>query len=332
MVGKQVGLRVIEVDRGRRRLIFSQRRAYREWQERRRHKTMAELAEGETRTGTVTDLTSFGAFVDLGGADGLVHVSEMSWRRVNHPREVLSVGQEVEVYVLSVDRQRRRIALSLKRLQPDPWTIVDEEYRVGQLVQGRVTRVLDFGAFVALDLGIEGLLHVSEMMGTPELQPSEIVRPKDEVLLKIIRIDSSRRRIGLSAKQVRQNEWERWMVDKFTEQAAADTQAAEPAAPTDEAPHGEPSPEEEVTAAAAAPEDTPVPDEAAAAVAEPSEGPAEESVSEAPPGASPEPEPPSEEGVTAVAKEIAAEPEASTAEDAPAPDSEPAEEATGEND
>ena len=221
MVGRQVGLRVIEVDRGRRRLIFSQRRAYREWQERRRQQTMSELTEGEIRHGVVTDLTSFGAFVDLGGADGLVHVSELSWRRVNHPREVLSVGQEVEVYVLGVDRQRRRIALSLKRLQPDPWTIADEEFQVGQLVNGRVTRVLDFGAFVELDMGVEGLLHVSEMIGTPELQPSDVVHPNDDVVLKIIRIDSARKRIGLSAKQVRQNEWERWMMEQQETEAAA---------------------------------------------------------------------------------------------------------------
>jgi small subunit ribosomal protein S1 len=252
MVGRQVGLRVIEVDRGRRRLIFSQRRAYREWQERRRQQTMSELTEGETCHGIVTDLTSFGAFVDLGGADGLVHVSELSWRRVNHPREVLSVGQEVDVYVLGVDRQRKRIALSLKRLQPDPWTIVDQEYGVGQLVSGRVTRVLDFGAFVELDMGVEGLLHVSEMLGTPELQPADVVKPKDDVVLKIIRIDSGRKRIGLSAKQVRQNEWERWMMQQ-QEREAVEAAAAKAAAAE------QPKAEEEPTATVVAPDSADAP-------------------------------------------------------------------------
>jgi small subunit ribosomal protein S1 len=284
MVGRRIGLRVIEVDRGRRRLIFSQRRAYREWQERRRQQTMAELTEGEVRKGIVTDLTSFGAFVDLGGADGLVHVSELSWRRVNHPREVVRSGQEVEVYVLGVDRQRKRIALSLKRLQPDPWTVVDDEYRVGQLVNGRVTRVLDFGAFVELDTGIEGLLHVSEMIGTPELQPADVVRPKDQIVLKVIRIDSGRKRIGLSAKQVRQNEWERWMVEQLNEEAAeaeaeaesaeaesAEAEAPEPsdAEPVDEVLEAEQPPAAQPEPSADAPPET---DERPQEVAEPAAG------------------------------------------------------------
>ena len=227
MVGSEVGLKIIEVDRFRRRLIFSQRRALRAWQELKREQVMSQLAEADVRRGHVTDITNFGAFVDLGGADGLIHVSELSWRRVNNPREVLEVGQEVEVYVLSVDRERKRIALSLKKLQPDPWTQADGHYRVGQLVEGRVTRVLDFGAFIELDLGIEGLLHASEMIGTPELQPGEITKSGDTPLLKIIRIDSRRRRIALSAKQVRQNEWERWMAEKQVAKAAEEEEADE---------------------------------------------------------------------------------------------------------
>jgi small subunit ribosomal protein S1 len=182
------------------------------------------LHEGETRHGKVTSITDFGAFVDLGGADGLIHVSELSWRRVEHPREVLKVGDEVDVYVLSVDRERRRIALSLKKLQPDPWTVVDDQYHVGQLVEGCVTRVVDFGAFVALDLGIEGLLHANEMIGTPELSPADIVRSGDKLPVKIIGIDSRRKRLDLSAKQVRQDEWERWMAEQ---QAAQEEEVAE---------------------------------------------------------------------------------------------------------
>lgn len=221
MTGEQVGLKIIEVDRRRRRLIFSQRQALRSWQEVQRERVIDGLTEGETRHGTVTSITNFGAFVDLGGADGLIHVSELSWGRVDNPRQVLKVGDEVDVYVLDLDRKRKRIALSLKRLQPDPWTLVDEHYRVGQLVEGRITRVLDFGVFISLALGVEGLLHASEMIGTPELRPSEIVRPGETLLVKIIRIDSRKRRLALSAKQVRRNEWERWVAEQ---QAARETE------------------------------------------------------------------------------------------------------------
>jgi small subunit ribosomal protein S1 len=180
---------------------------------------MAQLTEGETRRGKVTSITNFGAFVDLGGADGLIHVSELSWSRVGHPSDVLEVGEEVDVYVLDLDWKRKRIALSLRKLQPDPWTMVDDHYRAGQLVEGLVTRVVDFGAFVQLDLGVEGLLHVSEMIGTPELSPSDIVHAGETLLVKIIRIESQRERIALSAKQVQRDEWERWVAER---QAAAD--------------------------------------------------------------------------------------------------------------
>jgi small subunit ribosomal protein S1 len=183
----------------------------------------------------VTSITNFGAFVDLGGADGLIHVSELSWGRVDNPRQVLKVGDEVDVYVLDVDRERKRIALSLKKLQPDPWTIVDDHYRVGELVEGRVTRVLDFGAFVELDLGIEGLLHSSEMIGTPELPPSDIVHPGEKLLVKIIRIESRRRRLALSARQVRKSEWERWIAEQQTAHEAEEAKAREEAARVREA-------------------------------------------------------------------------------------------------
>ncbi len=228
MIGEKVGLKVIEVDRMRRRLIFSQRRALRQWQETQRGRVMSELAEGDTRHGRVTSITSFGAFVDLGGADGLIHVSELSWSRVDNPRDVLKVGDEVDVYVLDVDRDRKRIALSLKKLQPDPWTLVEDHYTPGELVEGRVTRVLDFGAFIELDLGVEGLLHVSEMIGTPELPPSDIVRAGEKLLVKIIRIDSRRKRLALSAKQVRRSEWERWVAEQQAPPEAEEEEAEEP--------------------------------------------------------------------------------------------------------
>ncbi len=252
-IGDRVGLKVIEVDRRRRRLIFSQRRALRAWQEVQRERVMSELVVGETRHGTVSDITSFGAFVDLGGADGLVHVSEMSWRRVDDPHNVLKKGQEVDVYVLDVDRQRKRIALSLKKLLPDPWTLVDDEYQIGDLIEGRVTRVLDFGAFIELDLGLEGLLHASEMIGTPELRPTDIVYPGETLLVKVIRIDSQRRRLALSAKQVRKSEWERWVAEQqaLHEAEEASKKAEEEALVSEAEPEAAPSEDVETQAAAA---------------------------------------------------------------------------------
>jgi small subunit ribosomal protein S1 len=310
-VGEKMGLKIIEVDRRRRRLIFSQRRALRAWQEMQRARVIKDLVEGETRNGKVTSITDFGAFVDLGGADGLVHVSELSWRRVDHPREVLKVGDEVDVYVLSVDRQRKRIALSIKKLQPDPWTLVDDHYKTGQLVEGRVTRVLDFGAFVAVDLGIEGLLHAREMIGTPELNPSDIVKPGDVLPVKIVGIDSQRRRLDLSARQVRQDEWERWMAERqlAEEQAAAEAQAAAEEAAAEAADEAQAAAEEAATEAAGEAQleaDAEVP-------AEETETAVEEAVVEAVEVTEPEPE----------ATEELAEPQ-------PEAEAEAAEESTGE--
>jgi small subunit ribosomal protein S1 len=274
MIGQRLGLKVIEVDRQRRRLILSQRRALRAWQELQRERVITQLTEGETRRGMVTSITSFGAFVDLGGADGLIHVSEISWGRVDNPHQVLKVGDELDVYVLDVDRQRKRIALSLKKLQPDPWTIVDDHYRVGQLVEGRVTRVLDFGAFVEVDLGVEGLLHASEMIGTPELNPSDIVHPGETLPVKIIRIDSRRRRLALSARQVRRSEWERWMAERQTAHESQEAAARESEDTGAEIAIGEPVEEEvavpqaEAAISEIAEEQTPAPEAGAEAAVE----------------------------------------------------------------
>jgi len=246
MVGDEVGLKIIEVDRHRRRLILSQRQARRAWQKIQRKRVMEELAEGETVTGTVTGITDFGAFVDLGGADGLIHISELSWKQVDDPREVVEVGDEVEVYVLNLDWDRTRIALSLKRLKPNPWTQVADHYEVGQLVEGKVSRVLDFGAFVQLDLGVEGLLHVSEMTGTSQLSPTEILSEGQRVLVKIIGIDTHKQRITLSARQVHRDQWERWMAENkiAMEEEAVEAVEAEVAVP--EAEEVEPTQEAEV--------------------------------------------------------------------------------------
>ncbi|HJX39584.1 MAG TPA: S1 RNA-binding domain-containing protein, partial [Anaerolineae bacterium] len=200
MEGQELLLKVIEVDRQRRRLIFSERAASREYRDKRKTELLDDLQEGDIRTGTVRNLCDFGAFVDLGGADGLIHISELSWRRVRHARDVLRAGQEVEVYVLRIDREKKRIGLSLKRLQPDPWQVVEEKYQVGQIVKGVVTNIVDFGAFARIEDGIEGLIHVSEL-SDGDFAPQDLVREGEQLYVKILSIDSDRQRMGLSLKQ-----------------------------------------------------------------------------------------------------------------------------------
>ncbi len=200
-IGETLPLKVIEVHRSRRRLILSERMAQHRWREQQKQQLMDEIYEGEVRRGIVSSLCNFGAFVDLGGADGLVHISELAWHRVRHPREVLSVGDEVDVYVLRLDHERGRIGLSIKRLHPDPWTLVDDNYQVGQLVRGKITNIVDFGAFARLEPGVEGLIHISELAEGKINHPSSVVRKGDEVTLRIISTNSGRRRIGLSLRQ-----------------------------------------------------------------------------------------------------------------------------------
>ncbi|MGA9348145.1 MAG: S1 RNA-binding domain-containing protein [Anaerolineae bacterium] len=200
-VEQTLPLKVIEVNRHQRRLIFSERAAQRQWREQKKEQLMSQLCEGDIRRGTVSSLCNFGAFVDLGGADGLVHISELAWYRVKHPREVLSVGDEVDVYVLRLDYKRRRIGLSIKRLQPDPWTLVDDKYQVGQLLQGKITNVVDFGAFARIEPGVEGLIHISQLAEGNVGHPSNVVKMGDELTLRVISVDARRRRIGLSLRQ-----------------------------------------------------------------------------------------------------------------------------------
>ncbi|MDQ7029120.1 MAG: S1 RNA-binding domain-containing protein [Ardenticatenia bacterium] len=202
LVGRRLPLKVIEVDPRRRRLILSERAAHREQRAAQREKLLAELQPGDVRRGTVTNLQSFGAFVDLGGADGLIHVSELAWYRVKHPREVLHVGQEVEVYVLNVDREENRIALSLKRLQPDPWVQVADKYTRGDTIEVEITNVTSFGAFARVEEGVEGLIHISELSHEPIENPAHVVRRGQRVVAQIISIDPDRQRIGLSLKRV----------------------------------------------------------------------------------------------------------------------------------
>ncbi len=214
MVGQTVGLRVVDVDRVKRRLILSQRRAHRAWQRILRKRLLDSLEVGQRRKGRVSNVTDFGAFVDLGGVEGLVHVSELSWRHVEDPREVVKVGDEVEVVVLEVNRSKGRVGLSIKQTQEDPWKTVKDRYRENQLVEGRILRVTEIGAIVELEPGVEGLLHASELVGAPDVKPQDVLRPGDTVLLKIMDISPSRRRIRLSARRVRREEWERWAAEK----------------------------------------------------------------------------------------------------------------------
>ncbi|MHB0857751.1 MAG: 30S ribosomal protein S1 [Anaerolineae bacterium] len=204
LVGEELALKVIEVNRRRRRLILSERSARREWRAAQRDRLMEEIKEGDIRTGTVSSLRDFGAFVDLGGADGLVHISELSWSRVRHPGDLLKVGQTVEVMVLRVDPEAQRIGLSLKRVQPDPWAHIEDKYKIDAIVRGTVTHLVKFGAFVELEPGVEGLIHVSELADAMVEDPSEIVAEGDDLTLRVLGVDAERHQIALSLRGVAQ--------------------------------------------------------------------------------------------------------------------------------
>ena len=201
MVGTSLPLKVIEINRNRNRLILSERQAVQEVREGRKDELLSSLKEGDVRTGVVTSVCDFGAFVDIGGADGLVHLSELSWSRVKHPSEVLKPGDKVQVYILSVENERKRIALSIKRTQSEPWTTVSERYHLGQIVEGVITQLASFGAFARIEDGVEGLIHVSEIGDGHVQHPREVVQEGDRVQVRIIRIDPARKRMGLSMRQ-----------------------------------------------------------------------------------------------------------------------------------
>ncbi|MAT43469.1 MAG: 30S ribosomal protein S1 [Anaerolineaceae bacterium] len=202
MVGEEVDVCVIEVDRERRRLILSERAASTETRESVKEKVLDDLTEGETRTGRVTSLADFGAFVNISGADGLVHLSEISWDRINHPSEVLKVGQEVDVKIISIDRDKKRIGLSLRQTQADPWISRIEKYEVGQLLEGKITRLTKFGAFARIEEDLEGLIHISEISERRIEHPKEVLKEGDEVTLRVIKIDPENHRVGLSIRRV----------------------------------------------------------------------------------------------------------------------------------
>jgi small subunit ribosomal protein S1 len=204
LIGRPVTTKVIEVDRKRNRLILSERAARQEIREAKREALLKDLNIGDVCEGKVVNLADFGAFVDIGGIEGLVHLSELSWKRTNDPSEVIQVGDKVKVSILKIDEDQKRLALSIKRLQPDPWSLLEDHYHVGQLVEVTITKITRFGAFARLndDYELVGLIHISELSENHIDNPHDIVKPSQKVMVRIIRIDTEQRQLGLSLKQV----------------------------------------------------------------------------------------------------------------------------------
>lgn len=204
LIGEIIRAKIIEVSRERNRLILSETAASKEIREAQKTEIMSTLEVGDVFDGRVVNLANFGAFVDIGGIEGLVHLSELSWKRVTKPSDILRVGDSVKVSVLKIDDDRQRIALSIKRLEADPWTLIENMYQVGQLVEATVTRLTKFGAFARLndDNELEGLIHISEMAEDRVEHPRDVVKVDDSVMVRIIRVDSEQRQLGLSLKQV----------------------------------------------------------------------------------------------------------------------------------
>ncbi len=204
MIGETLNAKIIEVNRERNRLILSEIAASKEIREAQKADLISTMEVGDVFDGQVVNLANFGAFVDIGGIEGLVHLSELSWKRVTKPSDVLQVGDNVKVSVLKIDNDRQRIALSIKRLEADPWTLIDDTYQVGQLVEATITRLTKFGAFARLndDYQLEGLIHISEMAEERVEHPREVVNVDDNVMVRIIRVDAEQRQLGLSLKQV----------------------------------------------------------------------------------------------------------------------------------
>jgi small subunit ribosomal protein S1 len=267
MVGEPIVAKVIEVDRRRNRLILSERAAAREARKVLKEHLITELKAGEVRSGHVISLADFGAFVDIGGADGLVHLSEISWRRIGHPKDLLKVGQEVQVKVLGVDPDRKRISLSMRELEPDPWETIAQQLREGQLVEGQITKLTKFGAFASLKgmeaYEIEGLIHISELSDRRVEHPREVLEEGQTVSLRVIKLDQERRRIGLSLKRVdsaeyADSDWQTAMPEMGDDEPrpaaeAEDDFDADLEAESPLAPESAPGPESAADAPAASP-------------------------------------------------------------------------------
>ncbi len=201
-VGRSLTVRIIELDPAQERVVFSERELQNEEAPREIPQVLFELHAGDTCRGVVTNLTAFGAFIDLGGYEGLVHVSELAWSRVNHPRDLLQIGQEVDAYVMSISPQEGRIALSLKRAKHNPWEGIEMRYHIGQTVRGIVTNVVQFGAFIKVENDLEGLVHISELADGSFVHPRNVIHEGEEVTARVIGVDSQQRRLALSMRSV----------------------------------------------------------------------------------------------------------------------------------
>jgi small subunit ribosomal protein S1 len=288
-MGTKIETKVIELNRSRNNVVLSRRAVLEEERKEVRQQILDRLQPGLVVEGQISNIVDFGAFVDLDGIDGLIHISELSWSHVNHPSEILSIGDTVKVKVLDIDRDRQRISLGLKQTQEDPWQRIVDTYNVGDELAGKVTKVVTFGAFVEILDGVEGLVHISELAPHHVESPREIVHPGDEIRVKILEIDSERRRLSLSAKRVEDQ------ILPVSRPAGAEDEDAEA-----------PAPEDSATAEAAAPEalatDAPPAETAEAAPAEAApEAPAE--AAEEPTA----PEAPAEEAQDPIAAEAPAE-------------------------
>jgi small subunit ribosomal protein S1 len=214
-LGQQIEIRVIKLNKKRGNVVVSRKEILEEEQNAKRSTTLEHLGEGAILTGTVKNLTDYGAFVDLGGIDGLLHITDMSWGRLTHPRDLVNVGDEIQVKVLKFDKDKQRVSLGFKQLTPDPWLDATERYPVGAHVKGRVLSVTDYGAFVELEQGIEGLVHLSEMTWSKRLKhPSKLVKPGDEVETVVLSVNPADRRISLGMKQLLENPWEN-LTEKY---------------------------------------------------------------------------------------------------------------------
>ena len=297
-MGKELRCKVIELNRSRNNVVLSRRAVLEDERKEMRQAILDRLNPGDVVEGQISNIVDFGAFVDLDGIDGLIHISELSWSHVNHPSEVVSIGDTVRVKVLDIDRDRQRISLGLKQTQEDPWQRVLNEYKEGDVVDGKVTKIVAFGAFVQILPGVEGLVHISELAQHHVESPAEVVRPGDELKVKILEVDEARRRLSLSVKRVEGQELPvRELTEDVVIEDAEPPEGVEPPAAEDvsEEAAAEAAPEEPAAEAAAEePAAEVVPEEAPPETApeeEPAEEPSEEPPSEEPPAE----EPPSEE-------------------------------------
>jgi small subunit ribosomal protein S1 len=292
-MGQKLECKVIELNRSRNNVVLSRRAVLEEERKEVREQILGRLEPGQVVEGKISNIVDFGAFVDLEGIDGLIHISELSWSHVNHPSEVVSIGDTVRVKVLDIDKDRQRISLGLKQTQEDPWQRVLNEYKEGDVVDGKVTKIVAFGAFVQILPGVEGLVHISELAQHHVESPAEVVRPGDELKVKILEVDDSRRRLSLSVKRVEGQELPTRPLtdDVVIEDAPVPEGVAPPPAaeePAAEEPAAEAAPEEPVAEAAPeTPAEEPAPEEAPA-----EEAPAEEAPAEEPP---PEEAPPAQD-------------------------------------